>query len=50
MIDQCLPEPGALRDDFVLWVELWLRAARHEELRPTGAAALRAHARVVRRR
>ena len=37
MIDQCLPETDALRDDFVLWAELWLRAARHPELRPTGA-------------
>jgi AcrR family transcriptional regulator len=37
MIDQCLPTPGALRDDWVLWVELWLRATRHPELRPTAA-------------
>ena len=37
MIDQCLPLPGALRDDWLLWVELWLRAARHPELRPTAA-------------
>jgi AcrR family transcriptional regulator len=37
MIDQCLPLPGALRDDWVLWVELWLRAARDPELRPTAA-------------
>jgi AcrR family transcriptional regulator len=38
MIDQCLPPPsGPLHDDFVLWVELWLRSARHPELRPTGA-------------
>jgi len=37
MIEQCLPEPGPVRDDFVLWVELWLRAARDETLRPTGA-------------
>lgn len=34
MIDQCLPLPGSLRDDWVLWVELWLRAARHPDLRP----------------
>src|SRR4051812_40364598 len=32
LIDSCLPEPGAQRDDFVLWVELWLRAARRPEL------------------
>lgn len=37
MVEQCLPAPGPLRDDFVLWVELWLRAARAPELRPTGA-------------
>ena len=37
MIEQCLPLPGALRDDWVLWVELWLRAARRPELRPTAA-------------
>ena len=28
MIDQCLPAPGSLRDDWLLWVELWLHAAR----------------------
>jgi AcrR family transcriptional regulator len=37
MIDQCLPLPGSLRDDWVLWVELWLRAARNPELRATAA-------------
>jgi AcrR family transcriptional regulator len=37
MIDQCLPLPGSLRDDWVLWVELWLRAARDPELRATAA-------------
>lgn len=36
MIDQCLPYPGALRQDWVLWLELWLRAVRHPELQPTG--------------
>jgi AcrR family transcriptional regulator len=35
MIDACLPFPGDQRDDWVLWVELWLRAARHPELAPT---------------
>jgi AcrR family transcriptional regulator len=34
MIGQCLPETPALADDWVLWVELWLRAVRHPELRP----------------
>ncbi len=37
MIDQCLPAPGALHDDWLLWVELWLHAARRPELRPTAA-------------
>ena len=37
MIDQCLPYPGQLERDWMLWVELWLRAARHPELRPTAA-------------
>ena len=37
MIDQCLPLDEELRDDWVLWVELWLRAVRHPELRPTAA-------------
>jgi AcrR family transcriptional regulator len=37
MIEQCLPLPGAQRDDWLLWVELWLRAARRPELRPTAA-------------
>ncbi len=34
MIDGCLPTTPALTDDWVLWVELWLRAARVPELRP----------------
>jgi len=37
MIDQCLPYPGMLQRDWILWVELWLRAVRHEDLRPTAA-------------
>jgi AcrR family transcriptional regulator len=37
MIDQCLPAPGTLHDDWMLWVELWLHAARRPELRPTAA-------------
>lgn len=37
MVDQCLPAPGSLRDDFILWAELWLRAARTPELRDTSA-------------
>ncbi|MFZ0092124.1 MAG: TetR family transcriptional regulator C-terminal domain-containing protein [Solirubrobacteraceae bacterium] len=34
MIEQCLPSTPALTEDWVLWVELWLRAIRHPELRP----------------
>lgn len=34
MIDQCLPTTPALGEDWVLWVELWLRAVRYPELRP----------------
>lgn len=34
MIDGCLPGTPALTEDWVLWVELWLRAARHPDLRP----------------
>ena len=37
MIDQCLPYPGHLRRDWVLWVELWLRTVRHPALQPTAA-------------
>jgi AcrR family transcriptional regulator len=34
MIDQCLPTTPALHEDWVLWVELWLRTVRHADLRP----------------
>jgi len=34
MIDGCLPMTPGLTDDWVLWVELWLRAARSPDLRP----------------
>jgi AcrR family transcriptional regulator len=34
MIEACLPTTEPLRQDWVLWVELWLRAARTPELRP----------------
>jgi AcrR family transcriptional regulator len=34
MVDQCLPTTPGLERDWVLWVELWLRAVRHHELRP----------------
>jgi AcrR family transcriptional regulator len=36
LIDQFLPYPGHLHKDWILYVELWLRAVRHPELRPTG--------------
>jgi AcrR family transcriptional regulator len=37
MVDQCLPYPGMLERDFILWVELWLRASRYPDLRPTAS-------------
>jgi AcrR family transcriptional regulator len=37
MVEQCLPLPGEQELEWVLWVELWLRAVRHPELRPTAA-------------
>ena len=33
-IQECLPTPGEGEREWVLWVELWLRAAREPELRP----------------
>ena len=32
MIEHCLPVPGRLEREWVLWVELWLRAVRHPGL------------------
>jgi AcrR family transcriptional regulator len=37
MVDQCLPVPGEQQVDWVLWVELWLRAVREPALRPVAA-------------
>jgi AcrR family transcriptional regulator len=34
IIDQCLPLTTELREDWVLWIELWLRAVRHPEMQP----------------
>jgi AcrR family transcriptional regulator len=34
MIEQCLPTTPLLERDWVLWVELWLRAVRNPDLRP----------------
>jgi AcrR family transcriptional regulator len=36
-IEESLPGEGRLERDWVLWVELWLRAARNPELRPFAA-------------
>jgi len=36
-IRECLPEPGRPHRDWVLWVELWLRAVREPGLRPVAA-------------
>ncbi len=36
-IRECLPEPGRQQRDWVLWVELWLRAVREPDLRPVAA-------------
>jgi AcrR family transcriptional regulator len=40
-IRQCLPETGTAEREWVLWVELWLRAARDPELRPVAARLYR---------
>ncbi|HVX33127.1 MAG TPA: TetR/AcrR family transcriptional regulator [Solirubrobacterales bacterium] len=37
-IEECLPSPGPMERDWVLWVELWLRAAREPDLRPFAAS------------
>ena len=37
MLDNYLPIPGEQRQDWMLWVELWLRAIRHPDLAPTSA-------------
>jgi AcrR family transcriptional regulator len=37
MLDNYLPLPGEQRQDWMLWVELWLRAIRRPELAPTSA-------------
>ncbi len=40
-IEECLPVPGRLERDWVLWVELWLRAVREPELRPVAQTLYR---------
>jgi AcrR family transcriptional regulator len=37
-IEECLPVAGRPERDWVLWVELWLRAAREPDLRPLAAS------------
>ena len=34
MIDECLPIEGRQHQEWILWVELWLRTARDEAMRP----------------
>jgi AcrR family transcriptional regulator len=34
IVDWCLPLTAELREDWVLWIELWLRAVRHPEMQP----------------
>ncbi len=52
-IEECLPTPGEGEREWVLWVELWLRAAREAELRPVAGRMYESYrewvARVVRR-
>jgi AcrR family transcriptional regulator len=52
-IDECLPTPGEGERAWVLWVELWLRAAREPELRPVAGRMYESYrewvARVIRR-
>jgi AcrR family transcriptional regulator len=36
-VGECLPLPGAQEREWVLWVELWLRAVREPALRPVAA-------------
>jgi AcrR family transcriptional regulator len=41
VIRECLPEPGAQEREWVLWVELWLRAVRDPGLRPVATRLYR---------
>lgn len=40
-IRECLPEPGPQEREWVLWVELWLRAVRDPALQPVAARLYR---------
>jgi AcrR family transcriptional regulator len=44
MIEECLPLPGRQEEEWVLWVELWLRAVRDESLRPVATRLYRRYA------
>ena len=48
MIEHCLPRPGDMEREWVLWVELWLRAVRHPGAAGRRPRAVPAAARVVR--
>jgi AcrR family transcriptional regulator len=52
-IEECLPTAGEGEREWVLWVELWLRAAREPELRPVAGRMYESYrewvARVIRR-
>jgi AcrR family transcriptional regulator len=52
-IRECLPLPGEEEREWVLWVELWLRAAREPQLRPVAGRMYESYrewiARVIRR-
>ena len=37
VIDECMPRPGPQEREWILWVELWLRAVRDPGLRPVAA-------------
>jgi AcrR family transcriptional regulator len=52
-IDECMPTPGEGEREWVLWVELWLRATREPDLRPVAGRMYESYrewvARVIRR-
>src|SRR4029077_16355079 len=52
-IEECLPTQGEGEREWVLWVELWLRAAREPEVRPVAGRMYESYrewvARVIRR-
>ncbi|MCB0828166.1 MAG: TetR family transcriptional regulator [Solirubrobacterales bacterium] len=43
MIDECLPLPGMQRDEWTLWVELWLQATRDPAMQPMGTRLYEAY-------